>query len=130
LFEGRRVTEAACWGHVLRKFFDGHAATGSPIAEEASTGSVPSTLLRRQATAYAPRSDGFDDRRLALDNNAAERALRGVAVGHKNGLFAGPDRDGMRAAAMYALIQTAKVNGFDPQACLGVCSRGCARWWC
>jgi transposase len=60
----------------------------------------------------------FDDGRLALDNNPAERALRGVAVGRKNYLFAGSDRGGERAAAMYSLIETAKLNGLDPEAYL------------
>jgi transposase len=60
----------------------------------------------------------FDDGRLALDNNPAERALRGVAVGRKNYLFAGSDRGGERAAAMYSLIETATLNGLDPEAYL------------
>ncbi len=60
----------------------------------------------------------FDDGRLALDNNPAERALRGVAVGRKNYLFAGSDRGGERAAAMYSLIETAKLNGLDREAYL------------
>ena len=57
----------------------------------------------------------FDDGRLALDNKPAERALRGVATGRKNYLFAGPDAGGRRAAAMYSLIETAKLNGVNPQ---------------
>ena len=57
----------------------------------------------------------FDDGRLALDNNPAERALRCVAIGRKNYLFAGSDAGGRRAAAMYSLIETAKLNGLDPQ---------------
>ena len=57
----------------------------------------------------------FDDGRLALDNNPAERALRGVAIGRKNYLFAGSDAGGRRAAAMYSLIETAKLNGVNPQ---------------
>jgi transposase len=57
----------------------------------------------------------FDDGRLALDNNPAERALRCVAIGRKNYLFAGSDAGGQRAAAMYSLIETAKLNGLDPQ---------------
>jgi transposase len=57
----------------------------------------------------------FDDGRLALDNNPAERALRCVAIGRKNYLFAGSDAGGHRAAAMYSLIETAKLNGLDPQ---------------
>ena len=60
----------------------------------------------------------FDDGRLALDNNPAERALRCVAIGRKNYLFAGSGAGGRRAAAMYALIETAKLNGIDPQAYL------------
>lgn len=60
----------------------------------------------------------FDDGRLNLDNNPAERALRGVAIGRKNYLFAGSDRGGERAAIMYSLIETAKLNGVDPEAYL------------
>jgi transposase len=60
----------------------------------------------------------FDDGRLSLDNNPAERALRGVAIGRKNYLFAGSDHGGERAAAMYSLIETAKLNGLDPEAYL------------
>jgi transposase len=51
-------------------------------------------------------------------NNAAERALRGIALGRKSWLFAGSDRGGRRAAAMYSLIITAKMNDVDPQAWL------------
>jgi transposase len=57
----------------------------------------------------------LDDGRLEIDNNAAERALRGVALGRKNYLFAGSDRGGERAAAVYSLIETAKLNGLDPE---------------
>ena len=60
----------------------------------------------------------FKDGRLGLDNNPAERALRGVAIGRKNYLFAGSDAGGRRAAAMYSLIETAKLNGINPQAYL------------
>jgi hypothetical protein len=59
-----------------------------------------------------------DDGRLEMDNNAAERALRAVALGRKSWLFAGSDDGGERAAAMYTLIGTAKLNGLDPQAYL------------
>jgi transposase len=58
------------------------------------------------------------DGRLEIDNNAAERALRAVALGRKNWLFAGSDDGGERAAAMYTLIGTAKLNDIDPQAYL------------
>ena len=58
------------------------------------------------------------DGRICLSNNAAERALRGIALGRRSWLFAGSDRGGERAAAMYTLIVTAKLNGIDPQAWL------------
>jgi transposase len=59
-----------------------------------------------------------DDGRIEIDNTAAERALRAVALGRKNFLFAGSDSGGERAAAMYTLIGTAKLCGLDPQAYL------------
>jgi hypothetical protein len=60
----------------------------------------------------------LDDGRICLSNNAAERALRGVAVGRKNWTFAGSDAGGYRAAAVYTLIETCKLNDVDPQAWL------------
>jgi transposase len=60
----------------------------------------------------------LDDGRICRSNNAAERALRGIALGRRAWLFAGSDRDGERAAAIYTLIATAKLNGVDPQAWL------------
>ncbi len=60
----------------------------------------------------------LDDGRLCLTNNAAERALRGIALGRKAWLFAGSQRGGERAAFMYSLIVTAKMNDIDPQAWL------------
>jgi hypothetical protein len=58
------------------------------------------------------------DGRIEIDNNAAERALRGVALGRKNWLFAGSDAGGARAAAIYSLVETAKLGGLDPEAYL------------
>lgn len=55
-----------------------------------------------------------DDGRIEIDNNAAERSLRTVALGRKNYLFAGSDEGGKRAAALYSLIGTAHLNGLDP----------------
>src|ERR1700757_605217 len=60
----------------------------------------------------------LDDGRVCLSNNAAERALRGVAVGRKNWTFAGSDAGGHRAAAVYTLVETCKMNDVDPQAWL------------
>jgi len=61
----------------------------------------------------------IEDGHIEIDNNAAERSLRGVALGRKNYLFAGSDRGGERAAAIYSLIGSAKLNGLDPEAYMG-----------
>jgi hypothetical protein len=58
------------------------------------------------------------DGRICVSNNAAERALRGIALGRRSWLFAGSDRGGRRAAIMFSLIVTAKLNDVDPQAWL------------
>ena len=85
------------------------------------------TLSRHNAVAKAidymlTRRPAFarflEDGRICLTNNAAERALRGLALGRKSWLFAGSERGAERAAVMYTLIQTAKLNGIDPQAWL------------
>src|SRR5262245_13771308 len=60
----------------------------------------------------------LEDGRICLSNNAAERELRGIALGRKSWLFAGSDRGGERAAIMLTLIQTARLNNVDPQAWL------------
>lgn len=90
---------------------------------------VLDTALRRlspksdmaKAIAYGTKrwpalSRFLDDGRLEIDNNIAERALRGVAIGRRNWLFAGSSVGGERAAALYTVIQTCKANGVDPQA--------------
>ena len=91
--------------------------------------------MRSQAAQLSPRHDlvkainyilnrwaaftlFLEDGRVCLSNNAAERGLRGIALGRKSWLFCGSDRGGQRAAAMYSLIVTAKMNGVDPQAWL------------
>ena len=166
LFADGKIVEAGCWAHVRRKFFDVHAATGSPIAKEALDrighlygveetikGMAPDDRRRGRQRRSKPIAEAlaawadetsrrlsrkselaaafrymrsrwtalvrcFEDGRLALDNNPAERALRCVAIGRKNYLFAGSDAGGRRAAAMYSLIETAKLNRRDPQAYL------------
>jgi hypothetical protein len=84
-------------------------------------------LSRHAATAQAidymltrwPAFTRFlDDGHICLSNNAAERALRGIALGRRSWLFAGSDRGGERAAAIYTLIATAKLNDIAPQAWL------------
>src|SRR3954462_11500335 len=60
----------------------------------------------------------LDDGRICLSNNAAERGLRGIALGRKSWLFCAPDRGAERAAVMYSWIAPAKMNDVDPQAWL------------
>ncbi|MGG3812744.1 IS66 family transposase, partial [Methylorubrum rhodesianum] len=74
--------------------------------------------LRYMLARWSALTRAFDDGRIALDNNAAERALRGVALGRKNYLFAGSDLGVERAAVFYTLIETAKLNRLDPEAYL------------
>jgi hypothetical protein len=166
VYEGGRITEAACWAHVRRKFYDLHVAHKSPVAAEVmeriaelyaiekeirgrlaeerrevrNTRARPlldslkqwleatlGKLSRKSDTAMAVRYalgrwDALlryvDDGHVEIDNNAAERSLRTVALGRKNYLFAGSDAGGERAAAIYSLIGTAKLNGLDPEAYL------------
>jgi transposase len=166
VFDGGQVTEAACWAHVRRKFFDVHAANGSPIAREALDrigalygieaglrGKPPDERQRCREQQSRPLLDDLKawfettlpklsgksdlakamrytvsrqdalthyihDGRIEIDNNAVERSIRGIALGRKNYLFAGSDAGGERAAAIYSLIETAKLNGIDPEAYL------------
>ena len=60
----------------------------------------------------------LDDGRIEIDNNAAERSVRGIAIGRKNYLFLGSDLGGERAATMYSLIGSAKLNDINPEAYL------------
>ena len=69
-----------------------------------------------QTFRHTPRF--LDDGRICLTNNASERALRPFCLGRKSWLFAGSNRGGERAAVMYTLIGTAKLNDVDPQAWL------------
>lgn len=166
LYEAGRITEAACWAHVRRKFFDIHESNGSPVAAEAlariralyeieeairgrppderramrqaragpliaelkawleatlakvSTKSALAVAIRYALSRWTALVRYCDDGHIEIDNNAAERALRAVALGRKNYLFAGSDAGGERAAAIYSLIGTAKLNGLDPEAYL------------
>lgn len=86
----------------------GRASARSPLAEALRY----SVKLKDQLLAYT------EDGRLEIDNNPAENALRGICLGRKNWLFAGADCGGERAAAMYSLLETAKLNGINPQAWL------------
>jgi hypothetical protein len=79
-------------------------------AKSETAGAIRYALSRwRALTRYT------DDGMLEIDNSAAEMALRAVALGRKNFLFAGSDCGGERAAAMYTLLGSAKLNGLDPE---------------
>jgi len=84
------------------------------VSKNGDTGKAINYSLKRwdQLTRF------LDDGRLCLSNNAAERELRAVAVGRRNWTFAGSDEGGRRAAAIYTLVATAKLNDIDPQAWL------------
>jgi transposase len=86
----------------------------APLSRHAEVAKAMDYMLKR----WPAFTRFLDDGRICLSNNAAERALRGIALGRRSWLFAGSDRGGERAAAMYTLIATAKLNGIDPQAWL------------
>ena len=77
-----------------------------------------SSAIRYTMSRWAALTRYRDDGNVEIDNNTAERSLRGVALGRKNYLFAGSDAGGERAAAIYSLVGSAKLNGLDPQAYL------------
>ncbi len=83
-----------------------------------SAKSETASAIRYALVRWSALTRFCDDGRLEIDNNAAERALRAVAIGRKNYLFAGSNAGGERAAAMYSLIGSAKLNGLDPEAYL------------
>ena len=83
-----------------------------------SSGNDTAKAINYLLNRWAAFTRFLDDGRVCLSNNAAERALRGVAVGRRNWTFAGSDAGGHRAAAVYTLIETCKVNEVDPQAWL------------
>src|SRR5918997_2631445 len=98
------VTELETWMRESR----GKLSRHNPVAK------AMDYMLTRWKTFARFLGDG----RICPTNNAAERALRGIALGRKSWLFAGSDRGGERAAAMYSLIATAKLNDVDPRAWL------------
>lgn len=96
----------------LRQWFE---ATLPKLSRKSDTTAAIRYALSRWDALLRYCNDGH----IEIDNNAAERALRAVALGRKNYLFAGSDAGGERAAAMYSLIGSAKLNGLDPEAYLG-----------
>ncbi|MEM8596577.1 MAG: IS66 family transposase [Pseudomonadota bacterium] len=96
---------------------------GLKIWLEQQLARLPAKTATAQAISYAlTRWRALErylrDGTVEIDNNAAERAIRPVALGRKNWLFAGSDRGGERAAGILSLIETAKMNGLDPEAYL------------
>jgi len=98
------VADLETWMRAERARLSRHAATAQAI----------DYMLTRWPAFTRFLADG----RICLSNNVAERALRGIALGRRSWLFAGSDRGGERAAAMYTLIATAKLNDVNPQAWL------------
>jgi transposase len=84
------------------------------VSKNSDTGKAIEYSLKR----WTALTRFLDDGRLCMTNNAAERELRAIAVGRRNWTFAGSDEGGRRAAALYTLIATAKLNDIDPQAWL------------
>jgi transposase len=95
----------------LRQWFE---ATLSKLSRKSET----TTAIRYALSRWDALTRYIKDGHIEIDNNAAERSLRGVALGRKNYLFAGSDTGGERAAAIYSLIGSAKLNGRDPEAYL------------
>src|SRR5205814_10158610 len=91
------------------------AAWADTTVRQLSRKSELAAAFRYMRTRWTALVRCFDDGRLALDNNRAERALACVAIGRKNYLFAGSDAGGRRAAAIYSLIESAKLNALNPQ---------------
>ena len=85
---------------------------------QVSTKSALAIAIRYALTRWTAPVRFRDDGHIDIDNNAAERSLRAVALERKNYLFARSDAGGERAAAIYSLIGTAKLNGLDPEAYL------------
>lgn len=168
LYDSGRVTEAACWAHARRpwwELYDEHrdehglaaqalrriqalyaieeevrgqppdvrrehrqARAGPLLAQfhawlqgvltRVSTKSQLAKAARYSLVRWTALTRYVNDGRIEMDNSAAERAIRGVALGRSNYLFMGSDEGGHRAASLYSLLETAMLNGVDPQAYL------------
>lgn len=157
------ITEAACWAHARRKFYEITVANDKAnialwVLEQISNiykieaaikgltperrmehrqektkalvdqlfidfkkyrKDLPTKSTTAQAISYALNNEAallrfLNDGKIEIDNNAAERAMRPIAVGRKNWMFAGSDNGGHTAAGIYSLIETAKMNNINP----------------
>ena len=111
--ERARIRQARA-GPLLESLREWLRATLTRVSKKSALAKAIGYVLTRWTALTRYRDDG----RIEIDNNAAERALRAVALGRKNYLFCGSDAGGERAAATYSLIGTAKLNGMDPEAYL------------
>lgn len=107
----RRAVRQAHAGPLLEELRGWFIATMRKASKKSALGKAIHYALARWEALVRYRDDGT----IEIDNNAAERSLRAVALGRKNYLFAGADTGGERAAAIYSLIGTAKLNGLDPE---------------
>ena len=107
----RKAGRQARAGPLLEQLHDWLQATLGTVSQKSELALAMRYALTRWAALTRYRDDGG----IEIDNNAAERSLRAVAIGRKNYLFAGSDAGGERAAAFYSLIGTAKLNGLDPE---------------
>ena len=99
---------------MLAAFFDWAAKVITRLSAKSELAEAFRYTLKRQE----PLSRFLTDARLEIDNNIAENAMRSIALGRKNYLFAGSDVGGERAATMYSILQTAKLNQLNPEAYL------------
>jgi transposase len=97
---------------------DGFFTWADKTLAKLSAKSALAEAFRYTITRHAALSRFLTDARLEIDNNIAENAMRGIALGRKNYLFAGSDAGGERAAAIYTIVQTAKLNDVNPEAYL------------
>ena len=109
-----RVVLRARTAPLLEAFFAWTEATLRKLSAKSELAKAFRYALERRQALSRFLTDG----RLEVDNNIAENAMRGIALGRKNYLFAGSDKGGDRAAAIYTLVQTARLNGVNPEAWL------------
>ena len=112
--EERRSIREARAGPLLDDLYRWFQVTVSKLSRK----SPLAIAIRYALTRWTALTRYLHDGRLEIDNNAAERALRAIALGRKNFLFLGADAGGERAESIYSLIGTAKLNGLDPEAYL------------
>jgi transposase len=110
----RMAVRQARAGPLLESMRDWLRTTLTRVSKKSELAKAIGYVLTRWTALTRYRDNG----RIEIDNNAAERSLRVVALGRKNYLFCGSDAGGERAAAIYSLIGTAKLNGLDPEAYL------------